>query len=268
MRPRLHRPPARLVLLTLVVCVVAPRASVGCSLGVLPLKGFDPAEYVFTGEVTGIVGPFESKKIKGRAWGLKVKVEEAVHLPKTPGGSFEVFPYKLWASCETAGTPGEELEKYFPVGSKVKVIAKAAELLPGEPGAGDLRLEILPGSLGDVTRNDYEDGRPMTSARSVFDYRNYKRVTPADYVKDFMPYLDAHGALPEFELRKDLLRLRNARTRGEKLSVLERLVYYPECCDLDFTRIVRDHLGGSKAAKALAERRRAWDRRDAPAGPE
>ena len=259
---------ARLLLLLLITCVGASHAARGCTLGLPSLKKFDPKEYVFTGEVTDIVGPFESSKFEGRAWGLRVRVDEAVYLPKTPRGSFEVFPYHLGADCSTVGVSKEELEKRYPVGSKVKVIAREARLLPGRPGAGDVRLEIEPGSQGHVSRNYYEDGRPMTSARSVFDYRGYKRVTPQDYVKDFMPFLDAHGLLPEFELRKDLLRLKNAKARAERLSILERLVYYPECCDLDFLKIAKDHLGDSEELKALAERREAWDARDAPAGPE
>ena len=250
------------ILFILIACVIAPRVSLGCTLGVPPVKGFDPTEYVFTGEVTDIVGPFESAEFEGRAWGLKVKVDEAVYLPKTPRGSFEVFPYNLGADCSTVGVTKEELEKYYPVGSKVKVIAQEARLLKGRPGEGDMRLEIQPDSLGNVSRNYYEDGRTMTFAGSVFDYRSYRRVTVKDYVKDFMPFLDAHGKLPEFELRKDLLRLRNARARDERLSILERLVYYPQCCDLDFAKILKDHLGNSKASKALTKRREAWDKRD------
>jgi hypothetical protein len=252
-------------LFILFACVVAPRASLGCTLGLPPVKGFDPTEYVFTGEVTDIVGPFESAEFEGRAWGLKVKVDEAVYLPKTLGGSFEVFPYNLGADCSTMGVSREELEKHYPMGSKVKVIAQEARLLKGKPGEDDVRLEIQPDSLGNVSRNYYEDGRLMTSADSVFDYRDYKRVTPADYVKDFMPFLDAHGLLPEFELRKDLLRLRNAKARDERLSILERLVYYPKCCDLDFAKILKDHLRDSKASRALAKRREAWNERDASA---
>ena len=92
------------------------------------MRGVDPAEYIFTGEVIDFVGPFESKKFRVKAWGLKVKVDETIYLPKAPAGYFEVFPYELWADCSTAGASKEELEKYYPVGSRVKVIAKEAKL--------------------------------------------------------------------------------------------------------------------------------------------
>ena len=247
----------------LLACTIAPSICWGCSLAVPPVKGFDPAEYIFTGEVLNIVGPFESKKFQGKAWGLKVKVDEAVYLPKATASYFEVFPYELWADCSTAGTSREELGKYYPVGSKIKVIAKEAKLLPSKLSDGNIRLEDLPGSLGSVSRNYYEDGRQMTSTQSGFDYRNYKRVTPADYVRDFMPFLDAHGLLPEFELRKDLLRLRNAKSEAERVKILERLLYYPECCDLDFLKIAKDYVKNLETLKALNDQREAWDNRHA-----
>jgi hypothetical protein len=58
-------------------------------------------EYVFTGRVVGIVGPFESKKFGGQAWGLRVEVGESVHLPVTPADYFEVIPFKLYADCSS-----------------------------------------------------------------------------------------------------------------------------------------------------------------------
>lgn len=247
----------------LLVSIIAPPTSWGCSLAVPPVKGFDPGEYIFTGEVISIVGPFESKKFRGKAWGLKVKVEDAIYLPKAPASYFEVFPYELWADCLTAGTSKEELEKDYPVGSKIKVIAKEAKLLPGMLSGGNIRLEDLPSSPGSVSRNYYEDGRQMTSARPVFDYRNYKEVAPADYVRDSTPFLNAHVRLPEFELRKDLLRLRNAKSEAERVKILERLLYYPERWSLDFGKIAKDYVKKPETLKALNDRRGAWDNRHA-----
>jgi hypothetical protein len=228
-----------------------------------PVKGFDPAEYIFTGEVISIVGPFESKKFKGKAWGLKVKVDEAIYLPKAPASYFEVFPYGLGVDCSTAGTSKTELEKYYSVGSKIKVIATEAKLLPGRPGGGNIRLEDLPSSTGSVSRNSYEDGRQMTSAQAVFDYRNYKEVAPAEYVRGFMPFLDARVRLPEFELRKDLLRLRKAKSGAERFGILERLLYYPGRWDIDFAKIAKDYVKQPETLKALNDRREAWNNRHA-----
>jgi len=78
-----------------------------------------------------------------------------------------------------------------------------------------------------------------------------------------MPFLDAHGVLPEFELRKDLLRLRKATSEAERVKILERLLYYPECCDLDFLKIAKDYVKNLETLKALNDRREAWDNRNA-----
>lgn len=147
------------------------------------------------------------------------------------------------------------------MGSKIKVIAAEAKLLSGKLGGGNIRLEDLPGSLGSVSRNYYEDGRQMTSAQPVFDYRNYKEVAAADYVSDFMPFLEAHVRLPEFELRKDLLRLRNAKSEAEGLKILERLLYYPTCWDMDFVKIAQDYVKKPETLRALNKQREAWDNR-------
>jgi hypothetical protein len=251
----------RFIYCILLACMIAPAISRGCSLPATPVKGFDPAEYIFTGVVIDIVGPFESKKFRGKAWGLKVKVDETIYLPKTPANYFEVFPYQLGVDCSTVGTSKVKLEKYYPVGAKIKVIAKEAKLLPGKPGGGNIRLEDLPDSPGSVSRNYYEDGRLMASARPVFDYKNYRQAAPADYVSDFMPFLDAHVRLPEFELRKDLLRLRSAKSESEKFRILERLLYYPERWSLDFAGIAKDHVKEPATLKTLNDRRAAWDNR-------
>lgn len=251
----------KLLLCSLLVLLLQSNISFGCTLGLRPLRGFDRNEYIFIGEVVGIVGSFESGRFREKAWGLRIRVDDPVYLPRTPASYFEVIPYELWADCSTAGTSEEELIREFPIGSKVKVIAKEARLLPSRLSDGNIRLEILPGSLGSISRNYYEDGRLMSSSQSVFDYQAYRRIMPSDYTESFMPFLDAHVVLPEFELRKDLLRLRNARTEEGRVSILERLIYYPECCDFDFHRIARNHIRNRRVRDSLIERREAWNNR-------
>ena len=98
----------------------------------------------------------------------------------------------------------------------------------------------------------------MSDAKSVFDYKGYKMVTPADYVSDFMPFLDAKGALPDFELRKDLLRLETNKSRSDRIPILERLIYYPICCGpLDYYGVT-EHYASKKIARLLSDKREAW----------
>ena len=226
--------------------------SLACSLIVKPLIKFDSSEYVFTGQVTRLVGPLESTTFLQKAWGLQIKAEEKVYLPQTPSGDFEVFPFQLWSDCSIAGTGSEELLKKFPLGSKVKVIARAATLLSSESNVDHVRLEVVPGTWSEISRNYYEDGRRMADSQTVFDYKSFKQVSPKDYVESFMPFLDAKGALPDFELRKDLLRLERTRLRSERVKILRRLLYYPACCGGgDYFGIAKHYLQGSKRAKAL-----------------
>jgi len=149
-------------------------------------------------------------------------------LPKKTVNYFEVVSYELSADCKYVGNSKEETAKEFPLGSKVKIIAKESKILPSTSDDGNIRLEILPGSWGHISRNTFEDGKQMTVSESVFDYKGWRRITANDYTESFMPFLNARRLLPEFELRKDLFRLLNAETEAEKIAVLEKLVYYPE----------------------------------------
>ena len=86
----------------------------------------------------------------------------------------------------------------------------------------------------------------------------YKVVTPADYVSDFMPFLDAKGALPDFELRKDLLRLETNKSQSDRITILERLMYYPICCGPLSYYGVTEHYAGSENARLFSDKREAW----------
>ena len=116
----------------------------------------------------------------------------------------------------------------------------------------------VPGSLGNISRNYFENGKLMTSSDLVFDYKAYRRITPNEYTKSFMPFLDAQVLLPEFELRKDLFRLANAKIEAERIVILERLVYYPEC-RFDFDKLVREYVTNAKTQKSLLKKRKKWD---------
>jgi hypothetical protein len=246
------------------LCVITTGVSFGCSLGLQPVRDFDRNEYIFIGEVIGIAGPFETRKFHPQAWGLKIKVTDPVNLPQSPASYFEVIPYELWADCTIKGSSEESLLQDFPTGSKVKIIARRSNLLPHKLNGGHIRLEILPGSLGSISRNyTDESSRPLTSSQSVFDYKAYRRIFPSEYTEAARESLYAQSALPEFEMRKDLQRLRNSTDQDQRIIILERLIYYPECCDLDFDRIIKKYIKNRKARDSLLEKRETWENRDA-----
>lgn len=202
----------------------------GCTLGRTSLMDFDETEYIFIGEVIGYTKPVKSAKLRNDAYGLIVKVKESVYLPKTPKNDFEVFPIKLWADCSDGGTSIEELKKEFQIGSEIRVIAKTTELIPNNSTEENIRLEDRPGELGNIVPNYDENKSRMTSADSVFDYKAFKYDRNKD---SFSKYL-----LPNFEVRKDLFRLKNSRTQKERNDILTRLRDLPICCnDLDFQSV-------------------------------
>ena len=83
-------------------------------------------------------------------------------------------------------------------------------------------------------------------------------ITPADYVSDFMPFLDAKVALPAFELRKDLLRLETQKSRRDRIRILQRLRYYPIVGGpLSYYGLTK-HYAGSRVARLLDNKREAW----------
>lgn len=249
---------------SLMLFVMQTGVSVGCQFGLPVVRDFNRNEYIFIGEVIGLAGPFESHKFSPQAWGLKIKVIDPINLPKTTASYFEVIPYDSWSDCTTAGTSEEDIIRDFPTGSKVKVIAERAKLLSNKLDGGNIRLEILPDSLGSISRNYYDDGRALTSSQSVFDYKAYRRIFASDSWNGSDQSLYAQRALPEFEMRKDLLRLRNALNEEQRISILEKLIYYPECCDLDFNRIINKYVKNRQARDSLLQKRETWENRDAP----
>jgi len=214
----------------------------GCSLMIQPVTKFDPSEYVFTGEVIGYVGPRQSEHVVGDAWGLLVSPAGSVHLPKTPAGYFEVFTYGLGADCSTLGPPRDELARSYPVGSMVKVIARESKL--GVPGDGNIGLVDSAGGSGLVMKAG--EGEAGLSPESVYDYGRHREDSTA---------------APLFELRKDLLRLREAQTEEEKVAVLGRLMYFPPRTIFDYAKVVELHLADKGTGARLVAGREAWLRR-------
>jgi hypothetical protein len=152
------------------------------------------------------VGPLSSPKFKfsGAVWGLKVVVEEAIHLPQVPKQAFEVVPY---ADCNGGGFSKDQIEKSYPVGSQVLVVATLAQMLTSELPDGNLRLERLSNGRGFIASSRF------LPKRSAVDF-NYRGA-------------DIYRA--QFELRRDLQSLESANTKTQKSAVLGRLLLFP-CC--------------------------------------
>jgi hypothetical protein len=228
------------------VLIFLVNSSFGCTLAGKSLFDFDPTEYIFIGEVVGFTQPVESAKLHGKAHGVIVKMKESVYLPEIPKTHFEVFPIQLRADCSEDGTPLEDLKKKFTIGSEVRVIAKEAEILPKNLPDGNIRLEDRPAELGSIEINIDEKGKRMTSVDSVFDYKSFKYDMDEDS--------DSKYLLPNFEIRKDLLRLKKSKTQKERTEILERLLDAPICCnDLDFHLVFKTYSSSEAEFNLLDE---------------
>lgn len=218
-----------------------------CSLAGKSLSGFDDSEYIFIGEIIGYTHAVESSELGGKAFGLMVKPKENIYLPKTPKSYFEVFPVILWADCSLGGTQIEKLKSNFPLNSEVRVIAKEAKILANNLPDNNIRLEDRPDELGSIVLN-YENEKRMTSNEAVFDYKTFKYDMNNNSVSTYL--------LPNFEIRKDLFRLKNSRTQKEKTDVLNRLLDVPVCCsDLNFYHLFKRYTSSENEFKTFNEAR-------------
>lgn len=228
------------------------RAAARCTLALKPVEKFDGAEYVFTGRVAEIVGPLRSKR-SGQVWGLLVDVDEKVHAPAQFGARAEVFPFHLGADCSSVPWDREDLTRFFPAGTRVRVIA-VKSLVFAEPAAdGAPRLDAYLYDNGHVSRNEL-DGSQMTTAASVYDYAAFKRPEEEE-TDENEPLLDARWSLPEFELRKDLLRLLRTKAEAERTEIVERLVAYPNEHTFKFDAVARRYVKDEQKLAGLLKKR-------------
>jgi hypothetical protein len=205
----------------------------GCSLAGKSIDKFDETEYIFIGQVAGYTAPLKSSKLTSEAYGLIVKVKEIVYLPKTPETHFEIFPIQLWADCSEGGTTLEKLKKDFPVEAEIRVIAKKAAYFPASLPNGVIRLEDRPGETSSLSLNyDKTDSR-LTSADSLFDYKAFDYRSGKDSIAKYF--------LPNFEVRKDLLRLTKAKNHQEVRALLDKLLFVMSSTDLSFGGLVKNY---------------------------
>ena len=220
--------------------LLVARIALGCTMHRTPVTQFDSEEYVLAGEVVGFIGPQNLKGVDGEAWGVLVKADASVNSPKTPH-LFEVFEFQLMADCSLLGMSYERLSNEYRLGAKVLVIAKESKF--DVPGPGNVRLVIAPATNGLLSPiGSLED---QFSPTSVYDYRAHTKAPVVRHI---------------FEIRKDLLRLREATSEEEKEGVLRRLVYFPDTRFLEFEEIVRLHLKNKRVGAQLIAQREAWKR--------
>ncbi len=253
-------------LFILFVFLVSAHIVYGCSIQQLPLEDnpskmafllgkplyskeiSKPTYYVFIGEVVGIVKATKNEVGENRmnAEGVKVKVTENIYSPQT-ASYFEVFPLSLYPDCSSQGQIG--LEKVFPLGSQVRVVAFDATIYKKQSTADStIRLETSFYNHGRLVRNDLNKTLRVT-ASSVFDYSVFsiEKPTSAEEINEY----ESKISLLRFELQKDLARLTQTKKQSERLNIMRRLVVYPFPYELAFRTLAHTYLKSGKELQSL-----------------
>jgi hypothetical protein len=211
--------------------------STGCSLISIPPVEVSPDEVVFTGRVVEVV---EHGQGSAALWGIRVMVVESILSPGRPAADYIVFPFVLSFDCSKNPVSKDWLLKEYPIGVSVWVVGNRFE----SDNSGRL-WEAWEGSGSYMARNST---RPLATGRTIFDYQD-----------------NPNAFLAEFELRKDLLRLKGSRTPREKERILRRLAFYHGFKEQEdrFRYLVERHLEDKVAVDELMRFYTRKVRRDA-----
>lgn len=245
-------------ILLIIIFLFIGNYAFGCSLALKRISDFDIEHYIFIGEVVEVIKQNKPKTDENKALpiGLKIKVVENVFSPKQ-SSFYEVYPLRIQPDCSLTGDI-KDLSERFPVGSQVRLIAKEvkeAKILRDQTANSVIQLETSIFNKGSIARNDLSDIN-RTSAKSFYDYGSFVPMQ----AKSAAEYLLAESIslLPEFELRKDLLRLKELKSEDERIKILERLIFYPPISWLDLPKMARTYIKNEEKIAALEKQ--YWQR--------
>jgi uncharacterized FlgJ-related protein len=125
-----------------------------------------------------------------------------------------------------------------------------ADQFDSKSADGTIRLSITEMNGGLIARNDVRDGFDST-VESVYDYKKDK--THSRSAQDKASVFYYYSWLGDFELRKDLIRLRDAKKESERFTILKRLSDY-SYYKIVYARLVRNHIQNKKLVNQLLMR--------------
>jgi len=213
-------------------CSVVEACTMGRGLEELRVK-FDRELYVLVGEVIGETEEVESGNVIGKVKGVKVKPVDIIYAPLPTIDYYEFFKFGVTSWCADTGR-----RRNFPPGTRLRIIAKEADLIPNRSRDGHIRLQSR---MLERTSIDDPTSSFSSSISAIYDYS--KTLPP--FLLNPKTFEDSllRSAFSDFyhvEVSKDLLRLESAKSEIERLAVLERLLY---CPTVDFHRLIDPALG-------------------------
>lgn len=205
-----------------------------------PIASFNHKSYIFVGEVVGYTEIAKSRnekgerieehKFYGEGKGLKIKPLEIINLPNDSKDYFELFKFGVTSWCAPAIDDAD-----LPVGTKLRIIANEATLLPNRSSENRIRLES---QIFDTLSVIKDKNEFVTSADSVFDYKTWKSLQAKAQQSN-----ETKIAFSDFmyvEIVKDLIRLEKAEKEKQREKILDRLLYAP---GIDYPAIVNPTIG-------------------------
>jgi hypothetical protein len=205
-----------------------------------PLNEANVRAYIFVGEVVGytdVVKLGDKRSGEGQYYsegrGVRIKPVEAINLPKVPRDYFELYKFGVttWCADRLADL------SYLKIGTKLRIVAGEATLLPGKADGNRIRIESKIFDRFSIV----EDDEPAATEHAEFDYKNNWRLLLDKYraAKEYEK-IESFDDLIYLETTKDLLRLKNAASKKQRYRILERLLYNPK---VDFPALVSPALG-------------------------
>jgi hypothetical protein len=235
-----------LIFIIALIACLAPTA-LSCSMLRLPEPAMSKSNvksYIFVGEVIGYTDVIKSRvkpngfetedKFYGEGRGVKIKPVEVINLPKVPNDYFELYKFGVttWCANKLADV------SYMKIGTRIRIVAYEATLLPNNPNDNHIRIESKIFDRFSIVKDDEEF---VSIAASEFDYKNNwkslrnKLLAAKDYER-----IIAFDDFIYLETNKDLLRLKNSTSKKQRYKILERLLYNPK---VDFSALISPSLG-------------------------
>jgi len=216
-----------------------------CSMVITPRLSISVETEVFVGSVDRYIGPLSMDGcLPGESYfGLVVMLEGQIQGSMFEGQRVELYPYGLAAHCGSQPLSQAEVESRYPLGSRIRVLAGTENPCQGGdlPKVDGVVRLFASTFLGDISRVLPEDPNPL--GREPFDYREAERSRRT-----------LRGDAIDFEVVKDLVRLRAATLESERVLIMRRLTSLPRfrggtLCD----NLIKANIH----SKAEADRRRA-----------
>lgn len=192
------------LLMALLLLLVGGRSFACERFAFSPLE-LNPDEVVFIGTVADITDPEQESDQEASAR-IKIKLRRAVSPPKEDvRGEYTILLYGLGGDCSKVAVSKSRALNLYPPGTEVWVIGTVD---PQNSGV----LEVWRDSGSYIQKNSADEHVNVRSRHSYCRERTF-------------------GPNPQrlaFELRKDLVRLREATSEEGRASILRRLAFHPE----------------------------------------